>query len=87
MTDTNRETAFFVEVGTPSLSLTVDEIWPEGYEAPENPTAADVIAAMKESAGSIHRLLSDWGFDHDLAVEVVKLGDLRDRATWNRGDA
>jgi hypothetical protein len=74
---------FLIDVGTPTIELTVDEIWPQGFEAPENPTAADVIEAMKESSGeSIRRLLMEWGFDSDLAVEVYRLGEPRDRAAW-----
>jgi hypothetical protein len=47
--------------------LTVDEIWPDG-DAPENPTAADVLAVMR-SCGPKSRLVHDWNLDFDIEVD------------------
>jgi hypothetical protein len=50
------------------VSLTVDEVWPDG-DAPEYPQAADVIEEMKKT-GSISALLGDWGLTPSLEVFV-----------------
>lgn len=57
--------------------LSVDEAWPDG-DAPDNPTAADVINAMQKS-GSMSRMLSDWGLDTD---RIVTVRDGADCAEW-----
>jgi len=53
-------------IGTPNFSvifpevqLTVEEIWPDG-NAPENPTAEDVVAQMR-ATGSVSNVMSEWG--------------------------
>jgi hypothetical protein len=48
---------FTVDFGG-AISLSVDEIWPDG-DAPENPTANDVIQRMCEY-GPKMQTLQDW---------------------------
>ena len=73
---------FLVDITSATVELAVDEIWPDGG-APENPTAADVIAVMRESSHDrIARLLIEWNLDSDQVVSVSKLGGTRDMAEW-----
>ena len=84
MSDTDKRGGprFLVDIGTPTIELDLSQIWPDGG-APENPTAQDVIDVMKDSTSdSIRRLMTDWGFDTDLIVDVCRLGTPRDRAEW-----
>jgi hypothetical protein len=62
---------FYVNL-TGDYSLTIEDIWPDG-DAPENPTAEDVIKAMKETSGSsVSRLMGDWGFEVEVTVDGKK---------------
>lgn len=46
-----------------SLTMTIDEIWPDG-DAPENPGVEDVLVALEES-GSFISVLNDWCFPNE----------------------
>lgn len=59
------KTYFSVQVYS-SDELSVSEIWPDG-NAPENPTAEDVMAEIRKS-GSISCFISGWNVE--LFVEV-----------------
>jgi len=61
------------------LTLDVAEVWPDG-DAPEHPTALDVINAMK-ATGNKARLLGEWNLDDDLIIAVCS-DDGSDRASW-----
>lgn len=43
------------------VSLTADEIWPDG-NAPENPTVADVEALFFKRH-NVHQTCADWGLE------------------------
>ncbi len=58
--------AFHIEWGG-EADLSIKEVWPDG-DAPDNPTAEDVIAVMKRSR-SINRLLLAWNLEIE-GVEV-----------------
>jgi len=65
-----------------SVTLSIQQIWPDG-DAPENPTAADVIAAIKESDEfSPLEALRDWNLDDDVQLTVMPVGKPSERATW-----
>jgi hypothetical protein len=70
----DREKTFDVTVSG-DFTLTVSEIWPDGG-APENPTAADVIAAMKANGGGTAGVIRDWNLCVDIEVgDFVFLGE------------
>lgn len=48
-----------------SWRLSVRDIWPEGYEAPENPTVEDVRAAMPDR---VSELVRDWDMEPEVGV-------------------
>lgn len=50
------------DISFPEVTLDIDQIWPDG-DAPENPTAADVVKQMQESTGSVYRVLSEWALE------------------------
>ena len=53
------------------LTLTIEDIWPEESDRPENPTPKGVIEAMKSSAGpSKAGVLSEWSLTDDLVIHV-----------------
>lgn len=60
-------TGFNISIAA-DVYLTIKEIWPDG-DAPENPTPADVKAAM-EACGSKMRTLRDWELLQDVDVSV-----------------
>lgn len=60
--------SFYVEITTGTRRLTVAEIWPDG-DAPDNPTAEDVKQEMNAS-GPLAYVISDWGFESDLHINV-----------------
>lgn len=60
------KTYFSVQVHSSDDYLTLSEIWPDG-NAPENPTAEDVMAEIRKS-GSVSSFISDWNME--LFVEV-----------------
>lgn len=51
------------------FDLTTEDIWPDG-DAPEDPSADDVIAAIKRSSYSVGNFLREWGLIEDLEVTV-----------------
>lgn len=59
--------------------MSIGEIWPDG-DAPENPTAQDVIKAMQEDCPTVGGLLSEWYFP--VTVRVRDEGNPRDEAVW-----
>lgn len=59
---------FEVWVEGPTFNLTEEEIWPDG-DAPENPTDADVIEAMKDY-GHVSTVIRDWALDDFLTIHV-----------------
>lgn len=54
------ERVFNIEISG-SCSMKVSSIWPDG-DAPENPTAEDVIKAM-ENFGNPYDVLAEWSLD------------------------
>ncbi len=48
-------------------TLDVTQVWPD-RDAPENPTADDVIAVMRECTGSIENLIREWNLRPTLTV-------------------
>jgi hypothetical protein len=55
-------------VDTPVYMLSIDDIWPDG-DAPENPTAEDVIEAMREY-GSPRTVACEWDLLDELTIHV-----------------
>lgn len=51
-----------------SSSLTVAEIWPDG-DAPENPTAEDVIARV-QMYGSVDTFLHEWNMTYGARLTI-----------------
>lgn len=64
----------------PEVTLSVDEVWPNG-DAPENPTAQDVVNAMRESGGYPGAVMTDWGLSPS-EIEVFGNHDAS-RATFS----
>lgn len=58
------------EISIPPCVLSVEEIWPDG-DAPENPTAQDVVDRMK--GGSI-KVLRDWNLVASIEVNEINVG-------------
>ena len=50
--------------------LSIADVWPNG-DAPENPTAEDVVAAMRASSGWAGRLIDEWLLACRIAVDGV----------------
>lgn len=82
---------FSVEFGG-QYDLSVEDVWPDG-DAPENPTTADVLTAMRKS-GSLSRLISDWNMEIE-EIEVsgpggtaylTEMSMTSVRCTCGRGD-
>ena len=59
---------FSVWVDGPTWELTEEEIWPD-KDGPEDPTAEDVIDAMK-SYGRPGDVIRDWALDDGLKINV-----------------
>ena len=51
-----------------STAMTVDEVWPDG-DAPDEPTAADVVAVMR-TCGPPIRMVDEWSLADYLEVWV-----------------
>lgn len=49
---------FSISIGG-EYTLSVEDIWPDG-DAPENPTSADVAAAIDEDCIDVASLIKDW---------------------------
>ncbi len=60
--------------------LTVEQVWPDG-DAPDNPTADDVAAVIKQ-CGGLRRVLDDWNLDRYLVITVS-----RPNPEWQDGPA
>ena len=54
------EVGFFITVESDSF-MTYEDVWPDG-NIPENPTAQDVLEAMKKD-GDKWTVISDWGLN------------------------
>jgi hypothetical protein len=66
------------------VTLSPDQVWPDG-DGPSEPTAADVIAAMKETDEySPIRVFEEWNLADRAAVFVMNLDDRsrKDKAWW-----
>ena len=63
-------------------SLTIDDIWPDG-DAPEGPTAEDVLAQLKKSGSDCLSATSDWNLAQDATLTIIKASDWDDRAEWS----
>lgn len=50
------------------VTLSIEDVWPDEEDRPENPTAADVVKLLEQ--GSKFRTLSDWCLLDDLDVYV-----------------
>lgn len=50
-----------------SVSLTTEEVWPDD-DAPEHPTARDVIEKMRSYSKS--EMLREWNLENDLDIIV-----------------
>ena len=61
------------------VTLNTREIWPDG-NAPENPTAKDVVQAMEDDCISVSKLLDEWNLPAE--VFVWDANDHKDRANW-----
>jgi hypothetical protein len=64
-----REKAFDVSI-TGDYRLSVSQIWPDG-DAPENPTARDVVMAIRVNCRSAEWLIRDWNLDVDVTVDGI----------------
>lgn len=64
---------FTVYLEGPSFELSIDEIWPDEKDRPEDPTEEDVIEAMKEY-GSVARVIRDWNLDDGIEINVTGHG-------------
>lgn len=51
------------------VTLDIEEIWPAGYEAPESPTAAEVVKQIQDYCGSLPRAIVDWNLPCTLSVD------------------
>jgi hypothetical protein len=52
-----------------SFELDVDQIWPDG-DAPDNPTAQDVVRKIVESRYSVGEWLGEWNLSDFVVVYV-----------------
>jgi len=73
---------FLVDVNSPTIELGLDQIWPDG-DAPENPTAADVIAQMQQE-GSVRDCIFEWSLHEFMSIAVRRLGSPLDSEEWRR---
>jgi hypothetical protein len=62
------------------VQMSIEDIWPDD-DAPENPTAKDVIQAMQDDCISIGRLVEDWNIP--VSASVWNQNDRNDRASWD----
>lgn len=68
--DSEPEAEGVFKISFPSMNLSVSEIWPEG-DAPEHPTAEDVIDRMKDE-GTPGRIAADWLLVDGLYVNGIQ---------------
>lgn len=54
---------------TGGVDLAIADIWPDG-DAPENPTAEDVVDLLR-GEGDLHKVLIDWSLDDAFDWEVT----------------
>jgi hypothetical protein len=67
VTDKKKRVGFNLGISA-DVFLEIDEIWPDG-DAPENPTAEDVIKVIKACGGAA-RVIRDWDLDAQLDLDV-----------------
>jgi hypothetical protein len=51
--------------------FTKEELWPDG-DAPENPTAKDIVELIRK-CGGVKRIIEDWNLDD--TIECTVWGD------------
>lgn len=68
------KSTFTLRLEPAEFDLSIDEIWPDG-DAPENPTAADVVAQMR---GGVDGVMREWNISPDF-IEVSGSGSARYR--------
>lgn len=54
---------------TGGVVLKTDEIWPDG-DAPESPTALDVLRCIQDSTNSVSDLLQNWNLEDCILLSV-----------------
>jgi len=59
---------FTIEITTGPIELDISEVWPDG-DAPENPTAQDVLDLML--LDGLPYVLKEWNLDTDLEVTII----------------
>jgi hypothetical protein len=77
--DEQKQKTFTISIEC-EATLNVEDSWPDG-DAPENPTAKDVIQAMDDDCGSVTKLLDEWNLPAE--VFVWDANDHTDKATWH----
>lgn len=53
--------------------LDIEQIWPDG-DAPESPTAADVLAVLRKDGGAfspVERIIGEWSLEDCFSWEVL----------------
>jgi len=64
-----------------SATLTTQQIWPDG-DAPEAPTALQVIQVMQGQSNGLLQALEEWGLEDAIQLTVNLVGNPKDRAHW-----
>jgi hypothetical protein len=62
-------------------ALTIDDIWPDG-DAPENPTAADVMKQLRKDGGNALEALLEWNMEDEAELTILNNKDYNDKAEW-----
>jgi hypothetical protein len=65
----NSPKTFHFEI-TGTSDLTLDEIWPDEEDIPENPTVADVIEKVKEW-DNLWSLICEWDLEDTLTLHIA----------------
>lgn len=63
------------------VQLTEEQIWPND-DAPENPTAADVVEVLRESSANLLTALEDWNLEEFVELSVTTVTKEPDKAIW-----
>jgi len=71
---------FLIHISVPTWELGVHEIWPDG-DAPEVPTAADVVEQMRRD-GSALGAAQEWNLLDEVTIWVTCLGKPTDHAEY-----
>jgi hypothetical protein len=71
-------------ISFPDIELSIGEIWPDGCEAPEDPTPEDVVEVMKASHGiGVRGVISEWLLIESLAVKYRGDEDGETAVEWD----